>query len=97
NKPAPRGTAARRAVPHSAGGPDGADGAGGEAGMEEWSVEVTVSLFWRVFLLNALVLATAAGVLLLTPVSVSVPVLLTEAVAISGGLIAMLLANALLL
>lgn len=65
--------------------------------MEEWSVEVTVSLFWRVFLLNALVLATAAGVLLLTPVSVSVPVLLTEAVAISGGLIAMLLANALLL
>lgn len=56
-----------------------------------------MSLFWRIFLLNALVLAAATAVLLWAPVTVSVPVLLTEAFVLTGGLIAMLLANAALL
>ncbi|MFD5566941.1 HAMP domain-containing sensor histidine kinase [Streptomyces cadmiisoli] len=53
-------------------------------------------LFWRIFLLNAVVLVTAAA-LLLGPVTVSTPVLLTEAAVLTGGLAAMLIANALLL
>ncbi|MFG3237271.1 histidine kinase [Streptomyces antibioticus] len=53
-------------------------------------------LFWRIFLLNAVVLVTAAA-LLLGPVTVSTPVLLTEAAVLTGGLAAMLVANALLL
>jgi two-component system, NarL family, sensor histidine kinase UhpB len=55
-----------------------------------------VSLFWRIFLLNALVLVAAAG-LLLGPVTVSTPVLVTEATILAGGLVAMLIANAVLL
>jgi two-component system sensor histidine kinase UhpB len=55
-----------------------------------------VSLFWRIFLLNAVVLITAAA-LLLGPVTVSTPVLLTEATVIAAGLAAMLAANAVLL
>ncbi|MEV4790362.1 HAMP domain-containing sensor histidine kinase [Streptomyces tuirus] len=53
-------------------------------------------LFWRIFLLNALVLI-AATALLLGPVTVSTPVLLTEAAVLTVGLAAMLVANALLL
>ncbi|MFC9504063.1 HAMP domain-containing sensor histidine kinase [Streptomyces sp. NPDC057002] len=53
-------------------------------------------LFWRIFLLNALVLITATA-LLLGPVTVSTPVLLTEAAVLTVGLAAMLVANALLL
>ncbi|WNF67505.1 HAMP domain-containing sensor histidine kinase [Streptomyces violaceus] len=53
-------------------------------------------LFWRIFLLNALVLITATA-LLLGPVTVSTPVLLTEAAVLTVGLTAMLVANALLL
>ncbi|MFJ8486770.1 HAMP domain-containing sensor histidine kinase [Streptomyces sp. NPDC094038] len=53
-------------------------------------------LFWRIFLLNAVVLVTATA-LLLGPVTVSTPVLLTEAAVLTGGLAAMLIANALLL
>lgn len=56
-----------------------------------------MSLFWRIFLLNAVVLTTATILLLLAPVTVSVPVLLTEAVVLVIGFAAMLLANALLL
>jgi two-component system sensor histidine kinase UhpB len=56
-----------------------------------------VSLFWRIFLLNAVVLAVATILLLLGPVTVSTPVLLTEAVILTGGLTAMLVANAILL
>ncbi|MFE1786142.1 HAMP domain-containing sensor histidine kinase [Streptomyces sp. NPDC059506] len=56
-----------------------------------------MSLFWRIFLLNALVLAVATAVLLWAPVTVSVPILLTEAVVLTGGLAVMLLANAVLL
>ncbi len=53
-------------------------------------------LFWRIFLLNAVVLV-AATALLLGPVTVSTPVLLTEAAILTAGLTAMLTANALLL
>jgi len=56
-----------------------------------------VSLFWRIFLLNALVLLAAALLLLLGPLTVSTPVLLTEALIMAGGLVAMLVANAVLL
>ena len=56
-----------------------------------------MSLFWRIFLLNAAVLVTAAGLLLLGPVTVSAPVLLTEALLLAAGLVAMLTANAAML
>lgn len=56
-----------------------------------------VSLFWRIFLLNAVVLTTATVLLLVAPVTVSVPVLLTEAVVLVIGFAVMLLANAILL
>ena len=46
-----------------------------------------MSLFWRIFLVNALVLL-AATALLLGPVTVSTPVLLTEAAIIATGLAA---------
>ncbi|MGS2615786.1 histidine kinase [Micromonospora sp. LZ34] len=55
-----------------------------------------MSLFWRIFLLNAAVLVIAT-LLLLGPVTVSTPVLLTEAVVLAVGLAAMLVANAALL
>jgi two-component system sensor histidine kinase UhpB len=58
---------------------------------------VPVSLFWRIFALNAVVLGAATALLLWAPVTVSVPVLLTEAVILVGGLVVMLVANAALL
>ncbi|GAA1266541.1 MULTISPECIES: sensor histidine kinase [Streptomyces] len=56
-----------------------------------------MSLFWRIFGLNAVVLGAATALLLWAPVTVSVPVLLTEAVILVGGLAVMLVANAALL
>ncbi|MGW2031156.1 sensor histidine kinase [Streptomyces sp. NPDC001811] len=56
-----------------------------------------MSLFWRIFALNAVVLGTATALLLWAPVTVSVPVLLTEAVILVGGMAVMLVANAVLL
>ncbi|MEV5106860.1 HAMP domain-containing sensor histidine kinase [Streptomyces massasporeus] len=56
-----------------------------------------MSLFWRIFALNAVVLGMATALLLWAPVTVSVPVLLTEAVILVGGLAVMLVANAALL
>lgn len=56
-----------------------------------------MSLFWRIFLLNATVLFMAAALLLLGPVTVSTPVLLTEALILAVGFVAMLTANAALL
>ncbi|MFC9254511.1 HAMP domain-containing sensor histidine kinase [Amycolatopsis thailandensis] len=56
-----------------------------------------MSLFWRIFLLNAAVLLVAMLLLLLGPVTVSTPVLFTEAMIMIGGLAAMLVANAVLL
>ncbi|MER7763964.1 sensor histidine kinase [Streptomyces sp. NPDC097619] len=55
-----------------------------------------MSLYWRIFLLNAAVLVVAAG-LLLGPVTVSTPVLAGEALVLGCGLAAMLVANAALL
>ncbi|WLW51767.1 sensor histidine kinase [Streptomyces sp. YU58] len=55
-----------------------------------------MSLFWRIFSLNAVGLFVAAA-LLLGPVTVSTPVLPGEALAVVGGLAALLAANALVL
>lgn len=55
-----------------------------------------MSLYWRIFLLNASVLGLAVA-LLFGPVTVSTPVLPGEALVLLGGLAAMLVANAALL
>ncbi|MET7550251.1 histidine kinase [Streptomyces sp. NPDC005479] len=55
-----------------------------------------MSLFWRMFLSNAVVLAIATGLLIGPWVTVSSPVLMHEALVIGSGLIAMLVVNALL-
>ncbi|MFD5769694.1 HAMP domain-containing sensor histidine kinase [Streptomyces sp. NPDC127049] len=55
-----------------------------------------MSLYGRIFLLNAAVLVLAAG-LLLGPVTVSTPVLLGEAIVVVCGLVLMLVLNAVLL
>jgi two-component system sensor histidine kinase UhpB len=52
-----------------------------------------VPLFWRVFAMNALVLALATAVLALSPATVSSPVAVTEAVVLALGLGAMLALN----
>ena len=56
-----------------------------------------MSLFWRIFLLNAVVLGFATALLLWAPVTVSVPILLTEAVVLVVGMSVMLVANGALL
>jgi two-component system sensor histidine kinase UhpB len=56
-----------------------------------------VSLFWRIFLLNAALLIAATVLLMLGPVTVSTPVLATEALILTAGVAAMLVANAVLL
>ncbi|PAZ14673.1 sensor histidine kinase [Streptomyces sp. SA15] len=56
----------------------------------------SVSLFWRIFSLNAVGLIAAAA-LLLGPVTVSTPVLPVEALMIVSGLAALLVGNALVL
>ncbi|QIP83891.1 HAMP domain-containing sensor histidine kinase [Streptomyces sp. Tu 2975] len=56
-----------------------------------------MSLFWRIFLLDATVLVAATALLLLGPVTVSTPVLLTEAAILTAGLVTLLVANAALL
>ena len=55
-----------------------------------------MSLYWRILLLNAAVLIVAV-LLLLGPVTVSTPVLPGEALVLGAGLIAMLVANVVLL
>ena len=56
-----------------------------------------MSLFWRIFLLNAAVLVAAGVLLLLGPVTISTPVLFTEALILAGGMVSMLAADAVLL
>jgi two-component system sensor histidine kinase UhpB len=56
-----------------------------------------MSLFWRVFATNAALLLLAAIVLGVSPITVSWPIALTEAVVLTLGLVAMLAANAALL
>ena len=58
---------------------------------------LAVPLFWRIFALNAVVLAAATALLLWAPVTVSVPVVFTEALVLLGGFAVMLVANAVLL
>ncbi|MCX4529599.1 MULTISPECIES: sensor histidine kinase [unclassified Streptomyces] len=55
-----------------------------------------MSLYGRIFLLNAVVLVVAVA-LLIGPVTVSTPILLGEALVLLGGLAAVLVANAVLL
>lgn len=55
------------------------------------------ALFWRLLLLDALVLVTAAAVLALSPLTVSAPVLLTEVSVLAVGLVLTLVATAVLL
>jgi two-component system, NarL family, sensor histidine kinase UhpB len=57
----------------------------------------SVPLFWRVFAVNAGLLAAVALLLILTPLTVSTPIALAEAGEILGGLAITLVANALLL
>ncbi|WP_078965189.1 HAMP domain-containing sensor histidine kinase [Streptomyces aureocirculatus] len=56
-----------------------------------------MSLFWRIFLMNAAVLVVAALLLLSPMVTVSSPVHFGEALVVLGGVAAMLVANAVLL
>ncbi len=56
-----------------------------------------MSLFWRIFTLNAAVLVVALALLVFTPATVSTPVLPAEAVVLLAGLIAVLVANAAML
>jgi len=76
---------------HRSATPGTMDGVALEEGMP------AMSLFWRIFALNAVVLGAATALLLWAPVTVSVPVLFTEAVVLIGGLVVMLVANAALL
>ncbi|MEU1226629.1 sensor histidine kinase [Streptomyces sp. NPDC005828] len=55
-----------------------------------------MSLFWRMFLSNALVLVIATALLMGPWVTVSNPVLMREVLVIGGGLLALLVTNALL-
>jgi two-component system sensor histidine kinase UhpB len=55
------------------------------------------ALFWRLFLLNALVFVGGAGVLVLSPATVSTPVAITEISVLTVGLALMLAVNAVLL
>lgn len=54
-------------------------------------------LFWRVFVTNALVLALAVALLVFTPVTVSIPVHLTELLVLLAGMVAMLVVDFVLL
>jgi two-component system sensor histidine kinase UhpB len=57
----------------------------------------TVSLFWRIFAVNAGLLALIALLLVLTPVTIHAPPTLTEVMVIVAGLAVTVTANALLL
>jgi two-component system sensor histidine kinase UhpB len=56
-----------------------------------------LSLYWRVFAANTIVLAVAVALLALAPVTVSVPVALTELAILIAGMVAMLVLDLLLL
>lgn len=56
-----------------------------------------MSMFWRIFLLNAAVLLAATVLLMLGPATVSTPVLPTEALILAAGAGVMLVTNAVLL
>ena len=78
--------------------PVGAERLGPSAGESEGEPRRwRVPLYWRVFLLNAVVFITGTTVLALSPATVSSPVVDTEALVLAGGLAVMLVANAVLL
>lgn len=54
-------------------------------------------LFWRVFLTNAVVLALAVALLAFAPVTVSIPVALTELLILLAGMVALLVVDFVLL
>src|SRR5687768_10533273 len=54
-------------------------------------------LLWRVFLTNAVVLAIATGALALAPVTVSIPIALTELIVLIVGMLALLVMDLMLL
>ena len=56
-----------------------------------------MSLFWRVFVLNAAVFVIGTGVLALSPAPVRLPVTVVEAILLAVGLLAILLVNLVLL
>jgi two-component system, NarL family, sensor histidine kinase UhpB len=56
-----------------------------------------ISLFWRVFAVNAGLLAAIAVLLIVTPVTISAPIKLEQALIVVGGLAITLAANLLLL
>ena len=58
---------------------------------------LSLRLFWRVYMTNALILAVAFLGLVLAPVTVSAPVTVVELLALMGGLLALLAANLVLL
>jgi two-component system, NarL family, sensor histidine kinase UhpB len=57
----------------------------------------TAALFWRLFLLNALLFCVAAALLALSPATVSTPVALRELSVMGAGLVLALAVNALLI
>jgi two-component system, NarL family, sensor histidine kinase UhpB len=57
----------------------------------------SLRLFWRVYMTNAVILALAFLGLVLAPVTVSVPVTVVELLVLMGGLLALLVANLVLL
>jgi two-component system sensor histidine kinase UhpB len=54
-------------------------------------------LLWRVFVTNAVVFAIAIGLLALTPVTVSIPIALTELIVLIAGMVALLVVDLVLL
>jgi two-component system, NarL family, sensor histidine kinase UhpB len=56
-----------------------------------------MSLFWRVFLVNAALLIAGVLVLALTPISVSAQIRLIQAIVLAAGVVVVLVANLLLL
>jgi len=56
-----------------------------------------LSLYWRVFAVNAALLTAIAVVLIVAPVTISTPILLTEAALVFAGLVVTIAVNALLL
>src|SRR5919198_6424941 len=54
-------------------------------------------LYWRVFAVNAALLACIAVVLIVAPITISTPILVTEAVLIVAGLVVTIAVNAVLL
>ena len=56
-----------------------------------------MTLFWRIFLMDAAILTAATVLLLLGPITISTPVVLTEALILTAGLVVLLIANATLL